>query len=135
MFVIHKRAPTYVLTLFHIQLISINIIYLVMSILLCTFVSRKERDTNCQTFKLLSIMKNLEFTQEELVIVSALIEDIGRLGEDGATGGMYTGNIYMTPTTCRCCAKVIEKINEYLYDNPTTYKEAYDRLKENSVNK
>lgn len=42
-FVIHKKAPTYVLTLFHIPLISINIIYLVMSILLCTFVTRKER--------------------------------------------------------------------------------------------
>lgn len=47
MFVIHKKAPTYVLTLFHISLISINIIYLHMSILLCTFVSRKERNTNC----------------------------------------------------------------------------------------
>ena len=46
-FVIHKMVPTYVLTLFHIQLISINIIYLHMSILLSTFVSRKERDTNC----------------------------------------------------------------------------------------
>lgn len=43
MYVIHKTARTYVLTLFHIQLISINIIYLQMSILFCTFVSRKER--------------------------------------------------------------------------------------------
>ena len=47
MFVIHQTAPTYVLTLFHIQLISINIIYLQMSILFCTFVSRKERYINC----------------------------------------------------------------------------------------
>lgn len=44
MFVIHKRAPTYVLTLFHIQLISINIIYLHMSILFITFVVYKEKD-------------------------------------------------------------------------------------------
>lgn len=51
MSVIHKKTPTYVLTLFHIQLISINIIYLQMSILFCTFVSRKERYTKVKPFK------------------------------------------------------------------------------------
>lgn len=80
-------------------------------------------------------MKELEFTIEELVSVSTLIEDIVRLGEDGATGGMYAGSAYITPGTCYDCANVIKKINEYAYDNPTIYKEAYDRLMKNRINK
>ena len=80
-------------------------------------------------------MKELEFTREELVMVSLLIEDIARYGEDGSSGGMYAGNIFITPYTCHCCAKVIKKINEHFFDNPTHYKEAYTKLKKNSRNK
>ena len=80
-------------------------------------------------------MKKLELTHDELVTVSVLIEDIVRLGKEGSTGGMYAGSAYITPYTCRCCAKVIKKINEYVYDNPTLYKEAYDILMKNSINK
>lgn len=80
-------------------------------------------------------MKNLEFTQEELLAVSSVIQDIATQGEEGTTGGMYAGSAYITPYTCHICANVLEKINKYLFDKPTIYKEAYDILKKNSINK
>lgn len=80
-------------------------------------------------------MRELEFTRDELVLMTSLIEDVVIFGEDVSTGGMHTGNIYITPYTCHCCANAIKKINEYLYENPTLYKKAYNKLKKNSQNK
>lgn len=80
-------------------------------------------------------MKEFEFTQDELLALSSVIEDITTLSEEGETGGMYAGSAYITPYECRCCANILKKINEYLYDNPTIYKKAYRKLKKNSHNK
>lgn len=80
-------------------------------------------------------MKKLEFTQDELLALSALIEDIATQGEEGKTGGMYAGSAYLTPYTCRYCANALKKINEYLFLKPTAYKKAYMILKKNGVNK
>lgn len=80
-------------------------------------------------------MKKLEFTMDELLALSSIIEDITTLGKEGETGGMYAGNAYMTPSTCYNCAKALKKINEHLFDNPTIYKKAYTILNKNSKNK
>lgn len=80
-------------------------------------------------------MKEFEFTQDELLALSSVIEDITTLSKEGETGGMYAGSAYITPDECRCCANALKKINEYLFDNPTIYKKAYRILKKNSINK
>lgn len=80
-------------------------------------------------------MKEFEFTLEELLALSSVIEDITTSSKEGVTGGMYTGSVYITPDTCRNCANALKKINEYLFDNPTYYKDAYKILKKNGVNK
>lgn len=80
-------------------------------------------------------MKKLNLTEVELLNISEFIEDVVSWGEDGATGGMYAGNAYITPSVCYNVAKALKKINEYCYDNPSIYKSAYDKLKKFSVNK
>ncbi len=80
-------------------------------------------------------MKKLEFTQDELLALSSFIQDIATQGEEDTTGGMYSGNTYITPYTCRNCANALKKINEYMFLNPTIYKKAYRILKKNSINK
>lgn len=80
-------------------------------------------------------MKKLEFTQDELLALTALMQDIATQGKEGITGGMYTGETYITPYQCHNCASALKKMNEYLFDNPTTYKTAYRILKKNSINK
>lgn len=73
-------------------------------------------------------MKKINFTEVELLNISTFIEDVVSWGEDGATGGMYAGNAYITPSTCYNVAKVLKKINEHCFDSPTIYKSAYDKL-------
>lgn len=80
-------------------------------------------------------MKKLNFTDEELINISTFIEDVVSWGEDGATGGMYAGNSYITPSTCYSMAIVLKKINEHFYNNPSIYKSAYDKLMKFAVNK
>lgn len=80
-------------------------------------------------------MKKLNLTEEELINISVFIEDVVSWGEDGATGGMYAGNAYITPSVCYNVAKVLKKINEHCYDKPTIYKRAYDKLMKFAVNK
>lgn len=74
-------------------------------------------------------MEELEFTNEELIEISMVIEDITTGSKDGETGGMYTGQVYITPETCYNMANILKKINEYLYDKPTIYKTAYRRYR------
>lgn len=80
-------------------------------------------------------MKELEFTQDELLALSSVIESITTLSQEGQTGGIYADSAYITPFECRCCAKILKKINEHLFDNPTIYKKAYRKLMKNSINK
>lgn len=80
-------------------------------------------------------MKKLNFTDEELINISTFIEDVVSWGEEGATGGMYAGNSYITPDTCYNVAIALKKINEHFYDNPSIYKSAYDKLMKFAVNK
>lgn len=80
-------------------------------------------------------MKEFEFTIDELLALTSLIEDITTLSKEGETGGMYAGSAYITPETCHNCASALKKMNEYLFDNPTIYKSAYRILKKNSHNK
>ena len=74
-------------------------------------------------------MAQLELTNEELVQISMVIEDITSGSEEGATGGMYTGIVYITPEQCYHMANILKKLNEYLYDEPTIYKTAYKRYR------
>ena len=80
-------------------------------------------------------MKEFEFTHDELLALSSVIEDITTLSTEGETGGMYVGSAYITPHECYCCANILKKINEYLFDNPTIYKKAYRKLNKNSKTK
>lgn len=80
-------------------------------------------------------MKKLNLTEVELLNISTFIEDVASWGEDGATGGMYAGNAYITPSVCYNVAKVLKKINEHCFENPTCYKDAYNKLMKFSVNK
>lgn len=80
-------------------------------------------------------MKKLNLTEVELLNISAFIQDVVIQGEEGATGGMYAGNAYITPSVCYNVAKVLKKINEYCFYSPTIYKDAYDKLMKFSVNK
>lgn len=80
-------------------------------------------------------MKKLEFTQDELLALTSLIQDIATQGKEGITGGMYSVETYITPYQCRYCANALKKINEYLFLKPIIYKKAYMILKKNSVNK
>lgn len=70
-------------------------------------------------------MAQVEFTLDELISISMVIEDITCESEEGATGGMYTGRTYITPETCYHMANILKKINEKLYDKPTIYQKAY----------
>ena len=72
-------------------------------------------------------MKQVEFTREELVLLSMVLEDITDESHEGSTGGMYTGNTYLTPYTCYNMANILKKINEHVYFKPTIYKEAYNK--------
>lgn len=74
-------------------------------------------------------MKQVEFTKDELVLLSTVLEDITEESQQGHTGGMYTGKTYLTPYTCYNMANILDKINKYLYDNPTIYKEAYNKYR------
>lgn len=80
-------------------------------------------------------MKKLKLTEVELINISTFIEDVVSWAEDGATGGMYAGNAYITPSTCYNVAIVLKKINEHCYDNPSIYKSAYDKLMKFAVDK
>ena len=80
-------------------------------------------------------MKELKLTEQELLNISVFIEDVASWGEDGATGGMYAGNAYITPSTCYNVAIALKKINEYCYINPTVYKRAYNKLMKFAKNK
>lgn len=73
-------------------------------------------------------MKKLNLTEVELLNISTFIEDVVSWGEDGATGGMYAGNAYITPSTCYHLAIVLKKINEHCFDRPSIYKSAYEKL-------
>ena len=74
-------------------------------------------------------MKQVEFTRDELALLSTLLEDLTLESFAGKTGGMYTGITYVTPFTCYTMANILEKINEYLYDKPTIYKAAYKKYR------
>lgn len=74
-------------------------------------------------------MAQVEFTVEELIEISMVIEDITCGSEEGSTGGMYTGIVYITPEQCYHMANILKKINESLYDKPTIYKTAYKRYR------
>lgn len=80
-------------------------------------------------------MKKLNLTEEELLNISSFIQDVATWGEDGATGGMYAGNAYITPETCYNVAKVLKKINEHCFMKPTIYKSAYKKLMKFAENK
>lgn len=80
-------------------------------------------------------MKQLKLKEEELQHISVFIQDVASWGEDGATGGMYAGNSYITPATCYNVAIALKKIEEHLYNKPTIYKRAYDKLMKFSVSK
>ncbi|WP_405366733.1 hypothetical protein [Ruminobacter sp.] len=80
-------------------------------------------------------MKELKLTEQELLNISVFIEDVASWGEDGATGGMYAGNAYISPSVCYNVAKVLKKINEHYFDNPTVYKRAYNKLMKFAENK
>lgn len=80
-------------------------------------------------------MAQVEFTRNELTFLSIVLEDITAESREGNTGGMYTGNAYLTPETCSKMADILKKINESLYDNPTIYIEAYMKYREYQVNK
>lgn len=79
--------------------------------------------------------KTFNLTHEELINISNLIEDCTSCSTEGRTGGMYIDGTYVTPGTCFMLKGVLKKINEYLYENPTIYKEAYRKLKEYSKSK
>lgn len=80
-------------------------------------------------------MKKLNLTEVELLNISSFIEDVVSRGEDGETGGMYAGNVYITPSVCYNVAIVLKKINEHCFDSPSIYKSAYDKLMKFAVNK
>ena len=74
-------------------------------------------------------MKEERFTNDELIELSCVLEDITIGCEEARTGGMYTGSVYLTPYTCYNMANILKKLNEYLYDKPTIYKTAYRRYR------
>lgn len=74
-------------------------------------------------------MAQVEFSVNELIAISSVIEDITRGSEAGNTGGMYTGVVYITPNQCYQMANILKKINESLYVKPTLYKTAYRRYR------
>lgn len=74
-------------------------------------------------------MKQTRFTDEELMELSSVLEDITIGSEEAGTGGMYTGIVYITPEQCYHMANILKKLNEYLYDKPTIYKTAYRRYR------
>lgn len=80
-------------------------------------------------------MKKLNLTEQELLNISTFIEDVTSWGEDGATGGMYAGNAYITPSTCYNVAIALKKINKHCFDRPSIYKSAYDKLMRCAENK
>lgn len=80
-------------------------------------------------------MKKLNLTEVELLNISTFIEDVVSWGEDGATGGMYAGNAYISPSVCYNVAKALKKINEHCFDSPSIYKRAYDKLMKFAENK
>lgn len=74
-------------------------------------------------------MKQARFTNDELMELSSVLEDITIGSEEAGTGGMYTGIVYITPEQCYHMANILKKLNEYLYDEPTIYKTAYKRYR------
>lgn len=74
-------------------------------------------------------MKEARFTNDELMELSSVLEDITIGSEEAGTGGMYTGIVYITPGQCYHMANILKKLNEYLYDKPTIYKTAYRRYR------
>ena len=74
-------------------------------------------------------MKEARFTNDELMELSSVLEDITIGSEEAGTGGMYTGIVYITPEQCYHMANILKKLNEYLYDEPTIYKTAYKRYR------
>lgn len=74
-------------------------------------------------------MKQARFTDDELIELTSVLEDITIGSEEAGTGGMYTGAVYLTPSTCYNMANILKKLNEYLFDNPTIYKTAYRRYR------
>lgn len=70
-------------------------------------------------------MAQVEFSVEELIEISMVIEDITQESEEGVTGGMYTGKTYLSPEQCYHMANILKKINESMYDKPTIYQKAY----------
>lgn len=74
-------------------------------------------------------MAQVKFSEQELIEISMVIEDITCGSEKGRTGGMYTGSVYLTPETCYHMANILKKINESLYDKPTIYKTAFRRYR------
>ena len=74
-------------------------------------------------------MKEARFTNDELIELSSVLEDITIGCEGASTGGMYTGSVYLTPETCYNMANILKKLNEYLYEEPTIYKTAYRRYR------
>lgn len=80
-------------------------------------------------------MKKVNLTDQELLNISSFIQDVANWGEDGATGGMYAGNAYITPSVCYNVATALKKIEEYCYDKPSIYKSAYDKLMRFAKNK
>lgn len=74
-------------------------------------------------------MKQTRFTDDELMELSSVLEDITIGSEEAGTGGMYTGIVYITPEQCYHMANILKKLNEYLFDKPTIYKTAYKRYR------
>lgn len=74
-------------------------------------------------------MKQARFTDDELMELSSVLEDITIGSEEAGTGGMFTGIVYITPEQCYHMANILKKLNEYLYDEPTIYKTAYKRYR------
>lgn len=74
-------------------------------------------------------MKETRFTNDELMELCSVLEDITIGSEEAGTGGMYTGSVYIPPNTCYNMANILKKLNEYLFDNPTIYKTAYRRYR------
>lgn len=74
-------------------------------------------------------MKQARFTNDELMELSSVLEDITIGSEEAGTGGMYTGIVYITPEQCYHMANILKKLNEYLYEKPTIYKRAYNRYR------
>lgn len=74
-------------------------------------------------------MKEERFTDDELIEISMVLEEITIGSAEAVTGGMYTGKVYITPEQCYHMANILKKINEPLYEKSTIYKRAYKRYR------